>query len=56
MENDFEKINILYYEPSSGYGGSSRCLLEWLRHLDKEKIQPLVITYFQGRQLKKLSS
>ncbi len=43
-----KKIKILYYEPSTGYGGSSRCLLEWLKHFNKEKFEPLVIIHYKG--------
>lgn len=48
------KINILFFEPSTGYGGSARCLLEWLRYLDKEAFSPLVITYYDGPAVEKI--
>ena len=41
-------IRILYFEPSTGYGGSSRCLLEWLRNMNQETFSPLVVVYFNG--------
>ncbi len=47
-----KKIKILYYEPSSGYGGSSRCLLSWLKELDRNKFKPYVIAHYQGPAIK----
>lgn len=41
-------VNILFYEPSTGFGGSARCLAGWLRNLDKTKFRPIVITHFDG--------
>lgn len=50
------KTNILYYEPSTGYGGSSKCLLGWMKHLDRNKFLPLVVTHFNGPTFIKLKS
>jgi glycosyltransferase involved in cell wall biosynthesis len=47
-------ITILYFEPSTGYGGSSRCLVDWLRHLDKEVFKPVVLVYFDGPAIKQI--
>jgi glycosyltransferase involved in cell wall biosynthesis len=49
-----KRINILYYEPTSGYGGSSRCLLAWLNYLDKEKFNPFVIVRSDGPSIKNI--
>ena len=46
--------NILYYEPSTGYGGSSRCLYSWLKHLNMSQFQPCVIIHFSGPVLKEI--
>ncbi len=42
------KLNVLYYEPSTGYGGSARCLSGWLKHMNKNKIKPIVSVHFNG--------
>lgn len=49
-----EKINILYYEPTSGYGGSSRCLLGWLKKLDNERYNPIVAAHYNGPAIQKI--
>ncbi|MFH1413970.1 MAG: glycosyltransferase family 4 protein [Candidatus Omnitrophota bacterium] len=43
-----KKINILYYDPTSGLGGSSRCLLSWLGKIDREKFHPIVAVHHNG--------
>jgi len=48
------KITILYYEPSSGYGGSSRCLLSWVKRLNKDRYNPIVIIRHNGPALQKI--
>ena len=48
------KINILYYDPTSGYGGSSRCLLGWLRKLDCNNYNPIVIVHYNGPAIQKM--
>lgn len=49
-----KKVNILYFEPSTGYGGSSRCLLAWLRYLDRAVFNPVVVAYFNGPAIKNI--
>ena len=52
-----KRANILYYEPTSGFGGSSRCLLLWLKNLDKQKYNAMVAVHFNGpaiQEIKKL--
>lgn len=46
------KIRILYFEPSTGFGGSARCLQAWLKHLDKSKFHPFMLHYFEGPAIK----
>ena len=52
-----KKIKILFFEPSTGYGGSARCLLSWLQNFTGGFMkEPLVIHYFDGpaiRDIKK---
>lgn len=44
-----KKIKILFFEPSTGYGGSARCLLSWLQNFTGGFMkEPLVIHYFNG--------
>lgn len=44
-----KKIKILFFEPSTGYGGSARCLLSWLQNFTGGFMkEPLVIHYFDG--------
>lgn len=47
-----KKIKILFFEPSTGYGGSARCLLSWLQNFTSGSIEPLVIHYFTGPAIK----
>lgn len=42
MTESARKINVLYVEPTSGFGGSSRCLAMILDHLDKQKYHPIL--------------
>lgn len=49
-----KKNNILFYEPSTGYGGSARCLLAWLKNLDLNKFNPIIVTYFNGPAIKNM--
>ncbi len=46
--------NILYYEPTTGFGGSSRCLLLWLNKLDTSKFKPLVLVHYDGPTIKQI--
>lgn len=45
-------MKILYFEPSTGYGGSARCLSSWLQNFTSGSIEPLVIHYFYGPAIK----
>lgn len=49
-----KKINILYYEPTSGYGGSSRCLLGWIKKLNREKFDTIVTVHYDGPAIQKI--
>lgn len=46
--------NILYIESGSGFGGSSVCLYNFLRHLDKDRFRPLVVAYANGPNIEKI--
>lgn len=48
--------NICYYEPSSGFGGSSSNLYHILRQLDKSRFKPLVIVHQDGDQFDRIRS
>lgn len=48
--------NILYYEPSSGFGGSSSNLYHILRQLDKSKFRPIVVVHNDGDQFERIKS
>lgn len=50
------KINILYYEPTSGYGGSSRCLLTWLKKINRENYKPIIVVHNHGPAIKKMKA
>jgi len=49
-----KKIKILFFEPSTGYGGSARCLFSWLQNFSSGSIEPLVIHYFYGPAIKNI--
>jgi glycosyltransferase involved in cell wall biosynthesis len=52
-----QKIKILYYDPSSGFGGSPRSLRDILLKLDKDKFHPIVAVIDDGpaiRQIREL--
>ncbi|MGE0267440.1 MAG: glycosyltransferase [Candidatus Omnitrophota bacterium] len=49
-------INILYYESSSGFGGSSSNLYHILRQLDKTKFHPIVVVHQDGDQFERMKS
>lgn len=49
------KINILYYEPTSGFGGSSRCLLDWSRKIDRSRFDFIVVAHENGPAIKKMA-
>lgn len=48
--------NILYYESSSGFGGSSSNLYHILRQLDKTKFRPIVVVHRDGDQFERIKS
>ncbi len=48
--------NILYYESSSGFGGSSSNLYHILRQLDKDKFRPIVVVHQDGDQFERIKS
>ena len=48
--------NILFVESGSGFGGSSVCLYNILRCLDKSKFYPLVLYYNYGPNIEKIKS
>lgn len=52
MVKDIKKVNVLYYDPSSGFGGSSRCLRDWLPKLDKSRFRPVVAVLDDGPAIK----
>ena len=45
---------ILYYEASSGYGGSSSNLNHILRRLDTTRFKPIVVTHVDGIQFSRM--
>lgn len=49
-----EKFNILYYEASSGFGGSANSLANLITHLDKERFRAVVIIRNFGPQIEKI--
>jgi len=49
-------INILYYESSSGFGGSSSNLYHILRQLDKTRFHPIVVVHQDGDQFERMKS
>lgn len=51
-----KKIKILFYEPSSGFGGSPRSLRDILLKLDKERFQPIIAVLDDGPAIKELMS
>lgn len=48
-----EKIKILYYEPSSGFGGSSGALVSMINHLERAKFCPLLAIKNFGPQFER---
>lgn len=51
-----EKINILFYEPSSGFGGSTSALAKLVNNLDRSKFSPFVIIKNYGPQVAKIEN
>ena len=50
-----EKIKILYYESSSGFGGSSVALANLIQNLDTNKFYPIIVYHNYGPQIEKIS-
>ena len=48
--------NILYFEPSSGFGGSASSLANIIKQLDKERFWPIVVIKNYGSQFKKIEN
>jgi len=46
--------NILYFEPSSGYGGSSKILCQLLKNINTNRFNPIVLVPSDGPQFKKI--
>jgi len=47
--------NILFFEPTSGFGGSAQCLNILLGYLDKNRFRPIVVIANQGPVFKQIS-
>ena len=47
---------VLYYEPSSGFGGSSSNLYHILRQVDKSRVDPVVVTHKDGDQFERIKT
>ncbi len=47
---------VLYYEPSSGFGGSSSNLYHILKRLDRTRFKPLVVTHKDGAQFERIQT
>lgn len=52
MEN--KKINLLFFEPSSGFGGSGNALANLLNHIDKDRFYPVLVILNEGPQFEKI--
>ncbi len=50
-----EKIKILFYEPSSGFGGSARSLKDILSKLDSNVFHPVVAVLDDGPAIKEIA-
>ena len=49
-------MTILFYEPSSGFGGSGNALYNLLRHIDNKHIEAVVVTCEDGPQFEKIKA
>jgi len=49
-----EAKNILYLEGGTGFGGSGNSLFGLLKNIDKNKFNPLVVTFNDGPQFQKI--
>ena len=43
------KTNVMYIETSEVYGGSARCLLDILNHIDKNEFNPIAVYFIAGQ-------
>lgn len=50
------KNNIMFFEPSSGFGGSGNALFNLLKQVDKKSIVPIVVTLNDGPQFEKIKA
>ncbi|MCM8823077.1 MAG: glycosyltransferase [Candidatus Omnitrophica bacterium] len=55
IENN-QLMTLLFFEPSSGFGGSGNSLFNLLKHLDKNKFKPIVVTFNEGPQFEKIKN
>lgn len=49
-----ERKNILYYDPSSGFGGSSSALVKLVNNLNREEFNPVVVIRREGPNFDKI--
>ena len=54
VEKNFLKHNILYVEASKDFGGSTVCLYNMLRYLDRNVYKPFVVCIYPGRHFERL--
>ncbi|MCM8773780.1 MAG: glycosyltransferase [Candidatus Omnitrophica bacterium] len=47
-------MTLLFFEPSSGFGGSGNSLFNLLNYLDKNKFKPVVVTFNEGPQVERI--
>ncbi|MBP7055544.1 MAG: glycosyltransferase family 4 protein [Candidatus Omnitrophica bacterium] len=48
------RLNVLFYESSSGFGGSANALANLIRHLDPIKYNPFIAVVRMGFQIQKI--
>jgi glycosyltransferase involved in cell wall biosynthesis len=51
-----DKVRVLYFEPSSGLGGSGNALFNLVTNIDKKKVEPMIVTIEDGPQFEKIRS
>ncbi len=49
-------LTVVYFEPSSGFGGSARCLRDWLLHMDRVRFRPVVAASDYGPVIKEIEA
>lgn len=54
--NNNPKVSILFYEPSSGFGGSANALAHIINLIDREKFHPIVAVANIGSQTEKIKN